>query len=471
MKIKLLRQIASTISGARVSSTIQQVLLLLIFSISGLASAQEATPVIVRDPNYDKMWKDPEVEQRIESGIQQNRKGYAKLRFVDAQGKSMSNVEINFEQTRHDFLFGCNLFMLGGFSSPELNKRYEDAFSSLFNLAVLPFYWSTLEPEQGKPRFSKDSPKISRRPAIDLCVEFCDRHGITPKGHLLMWHKWLPTWLPNNRAEVKNLMTKRFEEIANRYGKVIKYWDVVDEAQLRPFDVVVPEDYVYTAMQEAARIFPPDSKLNIGEDQAMWTNFHLEDSPYYQTLKILQLRNARFDAVGMSFQTQFLVSNQYNPSLKPVEQFRLLDKYAEFQKPFQFTQVTVPGIPAGPEGEKYQAETVRNVYRLWFSHPNVEMINWWNLVDGTAAVQKENNFLPGLLRADLSLKPSFDVLYNLIHKEWWTKIKQSSGPDSEVKLHGFYGDYQVTATCRGKTVKQKIHLTKNGNNQFDIIFQ
>jgi hypothetical protein len=156
--------------------------------------------------------------------------------------------------------------------------------------------------------------------------------------------------------------------------------------------------------------------------------------------------------------------------VKPLDQFQLLDQYADFQKPIQFTQVTVPGLPAGPEGEKNQAEAVRNVYRLWFSHPNIEMINWWTLADGTAH-ELENKWLPGLLRNDLSPKPAFDVLYNLIKKEWWTNVKQNSGSDAEVKIHGFYGDYQVTATCSGKTVKQKIHLTKKGYNQFDIKFQ
>ncbi|MEI7731078.1 MAG: endo-1,4-beta-xylanase [Verrucomicrobiota bacterium] len=433
------------------------------------AQAQDKSPIVKRDPQYGNLWQDPQVEQRINAGIQLNRMGFATIRFVDAQSNALNHVEIKLEQTRHEFLFGCNLFMLDGFPSAELNQRHEEAFCSVFNLAVLPFFWRDLEPEPGKLRFAKDSPRVYRRPPPDRCLEFCQSHGITPKGHLLIWHQWLPNWLPDNQDEVKRLMIQRFEQIAARYGKDIKYWDVVDEALYRPPEVPLPKDYVYTAMQEAARIFPRDAKLDIGDAQLCLKDFHLDSSPYYLMIHNLLLRNARLDAVGLSFQTHFLPLQQYSTELRPLEMFRLLDQYADFRLPIQFTQVTVPGLPAGAEGEKNQAETVRNVYRLWFSHPNVEMINWWNLVDGTA-VPSENKWLPGLLREDLSRKPAFEVLYNLIRNEWWTKIQQNSGPKTSLKIQGFYGDYQLIANHGGNTLQSKIHLTKGGMNEFVIQF-
>ena len=48
------------------------------------------------------------------------------------------------------------------FNEAEKNTIYEQKFAELFNLAVVPFYWSDLEPEDGKPRFAKDSPPIKR---------------------------------------------------------------------------------------------------------------------------------------------------------------------------------------------------------------------------------------------------------------------------------------------------------------------
>ena len=445
---------------------------IILLSFWGTVRSQQVkvvAPVITKPANYDKLWSDPEVEQRIEAGIKLNRMGFAKFSFKDENGKPIKNVEVSFEQTKHEFLFGCNLFMINGFKTAEENKRYEDLFKSVFNMAVVPFFWADMEPEQGKVRFEKDCPPVYRRPTPDLCLEYCKKNDITPKGHILIWNQIIPTWLPDSRAEVKQLMIKRFEEIAARYGKDIKYWDVIDEALYRDPETILPTDYVYTSMQEAARIFPSDSKLDIGDAQDMWKNFHLEDSPYYQMLKILQLRNARFDAVGMSYQTQFLNNCQYNKNLEPLNQFRLMDQYSDFQKPFQFTQVTIPGLPAGAEGEKNQAQALRNFYRLMFSIPNMEMINWWNLADGTGYLD-ENKYLPGLVREDLSPKPAFETLYNLIKKEWWTNVKTNSGLESEIKIQGFYGNYKLTAKYNGKTIEKNIRLIKNGNNKFDIKF-
>jgi endo-1,4-beta-xylanase len=442
--------------------------LLVLLTLAAQAIAAEG-----RDPAYDQLWKDPEVEQRIQAGIKLNRMGFATFRFVDADGKPLTNVDVKLEQTRHEFLFGCTLFMLGGFPSAELNKRHDDLFREVFNLGIVPFFWSDLEPEPGKLRFAKDSPPIYRRPPPDLCVEFCKQNGITPKGHLLIWHQWLPKWLPDDREEVKRLMIRRFEQIAARYGQQIKYWDVVDEALYRQPEIPLPRDYVYTAFQEAARIFPPESHLDIGDDQSSWRDFHGDSSPYYLMIHNLLLRNAKVDAIGFSFQVHYLPNLQYNYYVRPLAMFRLLDQYADFHRPFQFTQVTIPAPKSGPEGEKEQADAVRNAYRLWFSHPNVEMINWWNLADGTALKTSrfdENKWPPGLVREDLSPKPAFQVLRDLIRKEWWTKSAQNSGPGSSLKVQGFYGDYQLTAKHGEKTVEKQIHLTKRGINTFEIQF-
>lgn len=440
---------------------------------AGMTQAQGQPTGGKPDAAYRWSWQDPEVEQRIQAGIKLNRMGFATLRFVDAQGKALNNIEVKFEQTRHEFLFGCTLFMLGGFSTAELNQRHEERFREVFNLGIVPFFWSDLEPEQGKLRFTKDSPPIYRRPPPDLCVEFCQQHGLTPKGHILVWHQYLPKWLPNNRDEVKRLMIKRLEQIAARYGREIKYWDVVDEALYREPEIPLPNDYVDTAFQEAAKAFPATAHLDIGDAQNLWRDFHGDSSPYYQMVQNLLLRQAKVDAVGLSFQAHYLPDLQYNYYVRPLAMFRLLDQYADFHRPIQFTQVTIPAPARGPEGEKDQAEAVRNAYRLWFSHPNVEMINWWNLADGTAlkTPKMDENKLPaGLVREDLSPKPAFEVLRNLIRKEWWTIIQQSSGQSSSLKLQGFYGDYQLTAKHGDQTVQQKLHLTKNGNNEFEIAF-
>jgi hypothetical protein len=76
-----------------------------------------------------------------------------------------------------------------------------------------------------------------------------------------------------------------------------------------------------------------------------------------------------------------------------------------------------------------------------------------------------------MVRRDFSDKLSAKVLRDLIKRDWWTKITQNSGTKPAIDFKGFYGDYQVTATCNGKTVQQKIHLGKGAKNVFEIKFQ
>jgi GH35 family endo-1,4-beta-xylanase len=103
--------------------------------------------------------------------------------------------------------------MLGGFPTPEQNRQFEAAFTALFNYATVPFYWSDLEPEPGKPRFAKDSPPIYRRPPPDAVVSFCQQHDLATKGHPLVWHQWYPKWRPDDPQEAMRRVEQRIGEI------------------------------------------------------------------------------------------------------------------------------------------------------------------------------------------------------------------------------------------------------------------
>ncbi len=310
-------------------------------------------------------------------------------------------------------------------------------------------------------------------PSPDAVVEFCQRHKLTLKGHPLIWHAWYPDWVPPDQAEATRLARKRFEEISARYGKLVQWWDVVNEPLERPPHVILPKDYVYWAVKEAERVFPPQARLTVNEVTSHWANFRHETSPFYLLLQTLLLRGARVDAIGLQFH---LFSEQLHSdvlagkAMRPADLLRVLDQYSDFQRPIHITEITIPTLPATPEGERDQAEVVRNLYRLWFSQPRVEAITWWNLADGTA-VARENKWRGGLVRDDFSPKPAFQALDNLIHKEWHTSLRRSTGEQSEIKVQGFYGQYRLQARRQGKTITREIHLSKTGSNQFEIRFE
>ena len=105
------------------------------------------------------------MDMRVKTGIEQYRKGYGSIRLLDGEGRPVKGARLELKQKTHDFLHGANIFMLDEMETAEKNEGYKQMFAESFNMATVPFYWNGLEPEQGRPRYARDSYKIYRRPA------------------------------------------------------------------------------------------------------------------------------------------------------------------------------------------------------------------------------------------------------------------------------------------------------------------
>jgi endo-1,4-beta-xylanase len=444
---------------------------LLICFLCGLISFRSLQ---AQEKSYDQIWADPEVEQKIEQGIRQHRMGEARLRFVDGQGKPLKSLSVELEQLSNQFLFGANLFMLHGFSTPEQNKKYEETFLHLFNHGTIPFYWAPLEPRPGQLRFTKNSVPIYRRPPPDAVLEFCKTHNIYPKGHTLVWDnpQWaVPQWLPQDETAIQPLIDQRIEQIAERYKGDIPMWDVVNEIKNRHMQVPMPRDFALKAFQKAQQVFPAQTALLINETTSLWYDRKREYSMYYLVIENLLLKGARIDGIGI--QCHFFHGDQEfkdvlsGKQMRPEQIYETLDTYAHFGKPLHITEVTIPTIPNSVEGQQIQANVARNLYRIWFSHPAVASVVWWNMVDGSAA-PGEDKWRGGFLNEDFSPKLSYQVLDQLINREWKTAVSGKTGSSGSFNFTGFYGRYKVKVK-KGKQVTEKeINFLKGNENEFVI---
>ena len=226
------------------------------------------------------------MEERIQTGIELYRKGFADLSIVDKDGNPVENVQVELRQTKHDFLYGANIFMLDELPTEEANQNYKDRYAEIFNEATIPFYWRDNEPEQGKLRFDKDSPKIYRRPAIDLCLEYCEERGITPKAHCLNYQQWgTPKWLPDDVASEKFYLEKRFRELAERYADKIHGWEVTNETLYLPSERTTAffeePDLVNWSFKTAERYFPMNELIINDAHRNIWNVFNGARSNYY----------------------------------------------------------------------------------------------------------------------------------------------------------------------------------------------
>ena len=169
--------------------------------------------------------------------------------------------------------------------------------------------------------------------------------------------------------------------------------------------------------------------------------------------------------------------------MSPEWLYRHMDLYARFGKPLQVTEITIPAFSNDPENEAVQAELLEWLYSIWFSHPSMEQIIYWNLVDGYAYVNDpakikdsqgnmtigENVYYGGLFRFDMTPKPAFHALQNLIQKKWHTEAELATDAEGYAKMRGFYGKYEIAVQTENGTETREIFLSKNSDNNVEII--
>lgn len=401
---------------------------------------------------YTKLWNDPALQARLQRDQEQHRKGDAVIHVVDAAGKPVPHATVEVRQRTHEFLFGCNLFVLGQLATPELNRKYEAAFTNLFNFATIPFYWGDLEPEEGKPRYAEGSPQKWRRPPPDRLVKWCREHGITPKGHALMYVRnlFMPEWTARNDGErLRRQGATHMAELAARYGRDILIWDAVNEEipRLRyPTNwPSVPSDYLPWCFREAGRLFPKPAQLLLNDGT---TEVHESVGEYEALLQGLLREGVRLDGIGAQFHVYNRPGMLAGKSLPPEQLCRVYERLGKLGLPLYITEITVPGNHE--DGAHLQAAIVENLYRLWFSTPQMAGVTWWNLCDG-AAYEEENKMLGGLLDAELNPKPAYRALDRLINHEWKTALPIKTDGNGQATFRGYHGYYTLDVLTGGAT--------------------
>jgi GH35 family endo-1,4-beta-xylanase len=416
---------------------------------------------------------------RVQSGIELYRKGTARIRVVDEEGNPVKGAVIEAKETKQDFKFGANTFMIDELETEEKNEIYKKKFPELFNLGTIPFYWQDLEPEEGKPRFAADSPKIYRRPATDLCVDYCLANGIEPKLHCLNYDQFAPEWVKNRSIkEIKEALVKRFREIGERYAKIIPMIEVTNETYCKHpngSEFFFSDDFCDWSFREAQKYFP-GNELIINEAYLEWEapNAHTNRNPYYQQVEKLLRDGAPVHSIGCQYHSFVKREDEVSSFAKPDGRyapeymFAVMDKLSELNLPLQITEITIPAYSWEEEDEAVQAQLLEYVYKMFFAQKNMEAIIYWNLPDGYAYRAEpgdmtcgENYYHGGLLRFDMSEKPGFKVLKKLIREEWMTNTQVVTDEDGYATLRGFHGEYELTVNAGDKNAAQAFHMTKS----------
>jgi GH35 family endo-1,4-beta-xylanase len=357
-------------------------------------------------------------------------------------------------------------------------------------MATLPFYWNTLEPERNKPRYAKDSAKVYRRPAPDLCIEFCEKHGIEPREHALAYDNFFPDWLCGASVdEVKRELERRFRECGERYADKIPTIEITNEMEWEKGKTAFynDPDFIEWCFKTARKYFP-HNKLGINEHSGLcWEDRCRATDKYYAYIEANMLKGAPIDAIGMQYHLFYKREDEYRATrrlLDPKGLYAHMDMYSRLGKPLQITEITVPSYSWETEDEQIQAEIIEKLYSIWFSHPAVEQIIYWNLVDGYAHVWDpdpekikatqgnmalgENYYYGGLLRFDMTPKPAYYKIKELLQQRWHTEVEVVTDENGYADFRGFFGGYGAEILLDGKSESREINLSKDGQTEIGI---
>jgi hypothetical protein len=372
---------------------------------------------------------------RFENDIRNFRQREMTIRVVNVEGGPVADAEVEIVQAGHDFLFGCNLFAFRRFGDEKKNALYERRFRDLFNLAVVPVYWSVLEKNRGRPEFE----------ATDVAVRWCRDHHIQVRLHPLLWSDTLPRWFEDLGAEdALEAARLHVRQVIERYREPVDFWDVLQRPAaplpLGPATIDPAEALRWSAEAK------PRGRLLIGGGPA---------EALADAARNVRAAGARLDGV--------CAAAQQHEGAWTLDQLRkTLDTAARADVPVYVSEVAILG---GPEDEAGQAEAVRNFYTAAFAHPRVAGITWWDLSDRFAL----KNAPAGLLRPDLAPKPAYRALDRLINRAWQTDAAGRTDRDGRVMVRAFLGPYRVTVRDGKRKTTAEVHLSRDGPGEFEVV--
>ena len=420
-----------------------------------LLAASTAAGEPAGKPSEEQLWA------QADARIEKHRKADAAVLVLDAAGKPVPGAKVAVEQTRHAFLFGCNIFLWGKTADEKAERAYRERFSELLNYATLPFYWPMYERRKGEPGHER----------TEQVARWCKEQGVATKGHPLAWNFAEPPWLPDDLEEIRRLQMARIEDCVSRFAGLIDRWDVVNEATHydRP-EFMTKAPKFSAAWKKAGQIeFTRecfDHARKAGPKATLLINDYRVDPPYEKVIEQLVDAGGRrqYDVIGIQ-------SHMHGGAWPSARIWEVCERFSRFGVPLHFTETTIVSGPrpkqgggwvTTPEGEAAQAREVVRFYTMLFSHPAVEGLTWWDFSD-LGAWQSAP---AGFLRKDMTPKPAYDELLKLVKGKWWTRASLRTDADGRAGFSGFLGSYQVTVTAGGKrcVVKDLVLAKGAGNN-------
>ena len=233
--------------------------------------------------------------------------------------------------------------------------------------------FSAVRPTRGTFRFARP----------DSMLEFATANGMRMRGHTLVWHNQLSTWLTSGtwtQAEGVALLDEHISTVVGRYKGKIAAWDVVNEAfnddgspRTTFWSTLIGPAYVAQAFRTAAAA-DPDAKL-------FYNDYNIEtigDKSNAVLSMLTELKSAGVPVHGVGLQAHFVVGQ--TPSRDAL--VANMSRFAALGLKIQITELDIRmPVPASAAALQTQAQNYADVVRACLDVPACDMVVSWGFTD------------------------------------------------------------------------------------------
>ncbi|MFE0725935.1 endo-1,4-beta-xylanase [Streptomyces rochei] len=251
--------------------------------------------------------------------------------------------------------------------------------------------WDATEPSRGTFTFS----------AADRVVDHARAQGMDVRGHTLVWHSQLPSWVGAlGAADLRAAMNDHIDQVMGRYKGQIHSWDVVNEAfqdggsgarRSSPFQDKLGDGYIEEAFR-TARSADPAAKLCYNDYNTDGVN--AKSTAVYTMVKDFKARGVPIDCVG--FQGHF-----NNNSPVPADLRANLQRFADLGVDVQITELDIEGSGTA------QADAYARVVDACLAVDRCTGITVWGVTD---KYSWRSGGTPLLFDGNYEAKPAYDAV-------------------------------------------------------------
>ncbi len=409
----------------------------------------------------DAPWRKAAAER-----IEKYRKGDMTVQVTDAQGRSIPGAAVSVVQKEHAFPFGVKVdellvmederYLKGYGVSREDCPKYRQAVLDLFNAGTVNYClsWPVFEYHHDPDPANRGR----RKSEMGLqTIQWLKKHGKRSLWTMLLWPQYIPKDLQDfsdgekMKTRARKYIVDVIQSVPENEGWIVfneSAWGLDDPgSHPERFFAKVGKEFMVEGFKLAhqtnprARYFLNDCRLE------SWAGMEKEKQQAVED-QLRFLLKCGAPVSGLGLQSHFV-----NSVMTPPERvLEIIDRYAKIVKEIWITEHDIDTAD-----EQLQADYLRDYLTACFSHPAVCSFIQWSLWDGRNYIPKVSFF-----RKDWTPRPTVKVWKDLVFNQWWTRQQGQTDSKGNFNLRGFLGNYEITVSSGGKSVKTAATLAKEG---------